>query len=488
MSAPPRNHTPRSDRPTRGGAVAKIAAAKGRPLMPWQRTAADVALEVDPETGLYWYGTVLIFVPRQAGKTKLEGDVADHRCLTTRRGRVWYTAQTGKDASSWMRDEHFETLDDATIFGQAGTPQCRYRLSRRAGQEGVAWPATRSTFRVFPPKRTGLHSKQSDLVFVDEAWAYDAEQGAAVRQAIRPTMATRRGSQLWVVSTKGDDASTYLDGYIAMGEASLTQPNTRVCIVDYGIADDVDPEDIDAVAAAHPAYGYTITRETLVDALNDFKTDPTLGGVNGFARGYGNRPTRTRVAAIPAGLWTDAGKPRPEIPARVGIGIDVTPLGDRVAIGGAWRDDAMLWGEVVHDGPTTRELPALVARLAKQRQSPIGYDPASLGALDIIDAIGRNHRDVKTVALTTGQYGAACLAVDSALRAGTFAHSRQAPLDAAVEVATKRPLGDGGFGWGRKTSAGNIAPLVAVTIAARMFDALPRPRRSSGILLPSSTG
>lgn len=453
--------------------------------MPWQRDAVDVALEVDPNTGMYWYGIVVLTVPRQSGKTKVEGDVADHRCLTTPRGRVWYTAQTGKDASAWMRDEHFETLGDATIFGVAGTPQCRYRLSRRAGQEGVAWPATRSTFRVFPPMRTGLHSKQSDLVLVDEAWAYDADQGAEVRQAIRPTMATRRGAQLWIVSSKGDDASTYLDGYIAMGEESLTQPNTRVCFIDYGIADDVDPEDIDAVAAAHPAYGYTITRETLVDALADFKADPTLGGVNGFARGYGNRPTRTRVAAIPAALWTAAGRSRPEIPESVGLGLDVTPLGDRVALGAGWRDgDGNLWGEVVHDGPTSRELPALVAQLARARRSPIGYDPASLGALDIVDAIARNHPNVKTIALTSGQYGAACLAIDSALRSDTFRHSRQAPLDQAVEVATKRSLGDGGFGWGRKSSAGNIAPLVAVTIAGRMFDALRR--RVSGIILPTA--
>ena len=52
-SAPePRAHTPRSDRPTRGPGLVTIARAKRREPMPWQRDLADVALEVDPATGL----------------------------------------------------------------------------------------------------------------------------------------------------------------------------------------------------------------------------------------------------------------------------------------------------------------------------------------------------------------------------------------------------------------------------------------------------
>ena len=474
--ATPRHHTARSDRPTRGGAVAKIAKAKGRPLMPWQREAVDVALEVDPATGRLWYGIVVVTGPRQSGKTKVIGDVADHRCLTTRRGRVWYTAQTGKDASAWMRDEHFETLADAHVFGVPKTDTARYTLSRRAGQEGVSWPLTRSTFRVFPPLRDGLHGKQSDLVFEDEIWAYDVDQGNDVRQAVRPTLATRPGSQSWKVSTKGDDASVYFDGYVDLGEAAVLDPTSRVCFIDYGIGDDVDPEDIDAVAAAHPAVGYTIDRAALVDALNDFKADPKLGGVLGFARAYGNRATRTREAAFPPALWQAAGRPRPTVPARVGLAVDVTPLGDRAAIGAAWRDeDDALWLEVLYSGPTTRDLPQLLHRLASSYRVPVGYDPTSIGVLEVLDAMAKITPAVKAEALTSAQYGSACLTVDKAVRGGTARHSHQADLNTAVDVATKRPLGDGAFGWGRKTSAGCIAELVAVTVAARMFATQPKP-------------
>ena len=130
MTAPPRHHTPRNpDRPTNGPGVALIGAAKGRTYMPWQRDALDVALELDPETGHYCYGIVVISVPRQSGKTTIEGDAADHRCLTTPRARVWITMQNGKTADSWMREEHHADLAAATVFGAPGTPGCRYTRS-----------------------------------------------------------------------------------------------------------------------------------------------------------------------------------------------------------------------------------------------------------------------------------------------------------------------------------------------------------------------
>ena len=59
QSCPPRWSTERADRPTYGGAVAAIATKLGTPLMPWQRHVVDVALEIDPATGLLAYRTVV---------------------------------------------------------------------------------------------------------------------------------------------------------------------------------------------------------------------------------------------------------------------------------------------------------------------------------------------------------------------------------------------------------------------------------------------
>lgn len=476
--ATPRHHTPRSDLPTRGPGVAAIASAKRQPQMPWQRKGCDVALEYYPDSGLYRYGIVVVSVPRQSGKTKTEGDVADHRCLTLPRARVWITMQNGKTVDSWMRSEHFANLAAAKAFGVPGTKSARYHLTKRAGEVGVLWPALGSSFLTFPPKRDALHSKQSDLAMIDEAWAHNAEQGADIRQAVRPTMATRPGAQLWIVSTMGDDSSTFLDDYIEMGRASLGNPNTRVCFIDYGIPDDADPEDLDVIAEHHPAYGHTIGMQTLIDAREEFG-----GDVAGFARAYGNRATRTRETAIPASVWNTAGRPRVDVPSRAGIGLDVTPGGNRAAIAAAWRDqthDGYL--ELLYAGAPTRELPALLSDLARRNQAPITVDRASVGALEVLDAVARLPRPPEVKYLTMGEYAAACGMVLRGVFDDTVHHFNDPDLTAAVEVATKRDLGDGGFGWGRKTSAGSIAELVAGSVALKAFDQLPVGRRITTVM------
>lgn len=506
MTAAPRHHTPRDpSRPTRGHAVATVARAKGRPLMGWQQRAADVTHEVDPATGLYVYGLVIVSVPRQSGKTKLESDVADTRCLTKPRARVWITMQNGKTVDSWMREEHFTDLAGAAAFGVQGTPTCRYQLSKRAGNVGVMWPSLGSSFLTFPPKRDALHSKQSDDVFVDEAWAHNAEAGADIRQAVRPTMATRPDPRLWIVSTMGDDSSVFLDNYIELGKASLHRPGTRVCFIDYGVPEDVVlPDDrdelLELVAAHHPAYcphppqvrqvtdaspgcrvcGGTITMQALLDAHEEFLSDPDKGGLSGFIRAYGNRPTRTRQAAIPPAVWNTAGRPQLDVPERVGLALDVSPSGDRAAVGAAWRDGEHAYLELLHAGPAGRELPQLLVDLARARRVPIAVDRGSYAALEVVDAVAKIDPKIGEAVrfLSMAEYAQACGTLERGVRDDTVHHFHDADLTAAVEVATKRDLGDGGFGWGRKHSAGSIVELVAVTVALKAFDGLPAARRA----------
>ena len=72
-SLKPRYATPRNlARPTDGGKEARIAEALGTPFLPWQRMVSDVFGEIDPDTGTYYYDTLVLTVQRQAGKTTRE--------------------------------------------------------------------------------------------------------------------------------------------------------------------------------------------------------------------------------------------------------------------------------------------------------------------------------------------------------------------------------------------------------------------------------
>ena len=474
MPAKPRHHTPRNPaRATLGGLAAKTWAATGRPFMPWQRAGADVALELDPVTGLLWYDLVIVRVQRQAGKTELVGSVATTRALAKRNARLWYTAQKGKDASEWMRDEYISRLADAqALFGVPKSASCRYLASLRAGQEAVKWKASRSKFQAIPPTKDAMHGKQSDMTIVDEAWYFDAVAGAALRQAIRPTMNTRKGSQLWIVSAGEALDSAYFAEYIELGLLSLNDPDSRVCFIDYGIPEGGDPEDLDLVAASHPAVGYTIDRRALEAARLDFSNDPA-----GWARAYATVTTGAREFAFPPAAWTECGSPAVDPLGAVQLAVDVTPDGSRLAIGGAYTVDGNLDVELIYAGDRDGSALGLLSRLATAHRGPIHYDPQNHAALALDDDLARLHPNTETQAVAAANVAAACGTMTRHVLSRTLRHHHQPDLDDAAKVAVKRPAGDGGVRWSRSRSQGSIAELYAVALAGRAALATPAKRR-----------
>ena len=56
--------------------------------------------------------------------------------------------------------------------------------------------------------------------------------------------------------------------------------------------------------------------------------------------------------------------------------------------------------------------------------------------------------------------------IEDATDSKTLRHRGQADLDDALAIAVTRDVGDGGKAWGRRKSAGDISPVVAVTNAA----------------------
>lgn len=75
-----------------GPRLAGIAAMMGTPLIPWQRYVADVACELDEDTGTFHYDTIVISTPRQCGKSALvdssdtfNASLGRRRLLPTRR-------------------------------------------------------------------------------------------------------------------------------------------------------------------------------------------------------------------------------------------------------------------------------------------------------------------------------------------------------------------------------------------------------------------
>jgi hypothetical protein len=436
-----------------------MAAALGKPLMPWQAQVADVALEVDGN-GRFAYQLVLVTVPRQSGKTTLFGATMDHRALIVPRARVWFTQQSGKHAVDWLINEHWPLLAPFVP---------KVHLRRAAGSEHIKWLPSGGLIRPFPPTPDGLHSKVSDLVVVDEPWAFDLVRGTQIDQAIVPTQATRPSAQVWKVSTAGDATSTWWLGTVEQGRAAVrADRRDGVAYFEWSCPDALDPCDPVSWPLYHPAFGRTVGAEAMTAALD-------MLGPDEFARAYGNRWVSTTARVIPLGAWRAAADIDQDLPTpgRVALAFDVAVDRSDAAVVAAWRDEAGVARlEVAAHEMGVGWLPERLGAL-RARWAPVvvAYDEAG-PALDVADVVRRGGAEL--MGLKAREYAAACAGLLEGLVADPPAlRYRPHPgLDAAANDAARRALGDA-WAWGRRQSAGSLACLTAATCALWAYDHAP---------------
>lgn len=418
--------------------------------MPWQILAAHVVGAVNDDGRPRW-PFIIVTVPRQSGKTTAAGAWAIERAFTVPNARVWYTAQTGQKA----REKWLEVVND---FNRSPFAPM-VKVLKTNGSESMEFARFNSAFRPHPPTEDSLHSMQSDLNLIDEAWAFDEPQADALMQAITPTQATRPHRQTIILSTVGTAASTWLHGLIDQGLAGAED----IFLLDYGIANDQDATDLDAVAASHPAFGYTLDMDSLKAGLRQL-------GPAGFARGYGNRRTGAREMLIHNSTWkacqTTDYMPA-NAPAVIGAAIDIERTETAIAAA-CWVGDIPMI-EVIEVRPGTRWAPAKIEKYCKDlKDAPIvdNVGPSSTLHAELTRR-GLPPMDIKTRELTT----ASAELLDRMTK--TDADGNPAPavrirssshLDLAMAIVEKRRLGDG-WTWQRRSQGGSIAALEAATLA-----------------------
>lgn len=443
----PRFHTPRDYRfKTLGPKAARISAMMGRPLMPWQQQAADVALEID-ERGRFRYKQIVITVPRQSGKTALILALGFHRTLTTPKGKIWYTAQTGQTARErFLKDMAADA--EKLLFPAVN-------VKRGAGDTRLNFPALQSQFRPHPPSDTSLHSEQSDLNILDEPWAFSEVQGDGLIQAIQPTQNTRPNAQTVYLSTMGDARSTWWHRIVDEARAG-NDPKTA--IFDWGLPEADNPEDVEAVIRAHPAVGHTIEAEVVRDAANKMKPAE-------FARAYANIRTQTRVsiftgdvlervirkdasmasgASIALGVAVAWDRSHAVI-AACGLATDGTPVCEILDSrpGSGWVADRLLQLE-------PRWSPEAVLVDARSPASAITADPAV--------------EDIIEIPQSTRVAGGTAAFLDG-IATGSLRLRYDRALAAAFDSLALRTVGDLGQMLDRKNSTGSIAEIEACMLA-----------------------
>lgn len=463
LVCPSRWATPRTrSRASYGGRVAEVAAALGTPLMPWQRYVADVALEVDPATGLLSYREVVVSIPRQQGKTTLGLAVRVHRAVGFGGPQnLVYTAQTRNDARQKWEDEHTPILA-ASLFG----PLVRAR--KRTGAEAFVWSNGSIDALPAPTAKAG-HGKTLDLGFIDEAFAQVDDR---LELAFEPAMVTRPQPQLWVVSTAGTAESRFLRDKVAAGRRQVLGGSSRLAYFEWSAPIDADPVDAATWRGCMPALGHTIEESTIRAVLDKQLAEHGADGLNLFRRAYLNQwvdEFDQGWHVIPKAVWAARGGGESRPTGEVAFGVDAAwPDAEfaSIAVAGVGAGGELLV-QVVEHRPGTSWVPARLAELCERhepcavmldRKGPAGHLVSELEAA----GIGLITPSMDEVAQASGQFHAAVAGDAPRLR-----HYDQPELDAALGAAQKRPLGDA-WTWARK-GATDISPLVAATLALHGF-------------------
>lgn len=456
--------------------------------MPWVRYIYDVAQEVDPVTGWWCYDEVVIFVPRQAGKTTMKVPLYVHRLSTLELGELWMTAQSGKKAlKRWnVARERIERSPLAS--------KVKSKIS--IDHEEIKWLSTGSLLVPFAPNETSMHGESPDLVDIDEWWAFDAVAAKGLKDAYSPGFLTKN-AQAWKTSTAGTSASAGLNADIRAGRAAVEMGRrSGTAYFDWSVPDEVphrgamvpieelpDADLIEACIAIHPAIGFHPTAPA--DRMrHHIRSQFGPGQENkldraGFLRAFGNRTANLDGAwsVIPQPAWVAAMSDK-AIPhgVPVGLGFDVDPDGVDAAVAVAWRrPDGRAVVEVVMVQRGTEWLPATVVGLTSRwdvSQHAVNNAGRARDVADRIFALG-----VELLRLSQIDYAAACERVRAQVvqpQPGVL-HIGQPELNAAVEHVTKRRIGsDGGWGW---APAGDVSvtSLRAATCAVWAADH-PRPK------------
>lgn len=449
----------RPERPTTGAQTAVIARSLGLDPMPAQRYVADVAGELLPD-GTPAYTTVILSMPRRAGKTALALSVLLRAAMAARRRRLWYTAQSRQDAAVVVRDDWLPILASSPL-----DPYVPVRLAN--GSEGISVPRLTSTCRVFAPTPRALHGSSGDLVMFDECWSHPRALGAQLEIAARPLMATRPDGQLWLLSAAGDiDSTWWIDQLDAGRAAAAADTGTGTAFFEWSAdADGVDLDDPAVWFDTHPA-ARTADNPTGTITRDWFHAEHDRAPAQ-FYRVYLNVTDRTGATSAPidADRWRSLAV---DVFDRAGrdlvAGVACSPDQASTSIVVAGVVDGVAVVELVDHRPGHDWAPGrLVDLVDRWRLGAVALDPGgpSSPLLRPCRIAG-----VPIVELPLRDCTAAAADLVAAVRSGTVRNVPAPALDDAAEHARRRTIGDGSWLFGRSNAADvDVSPIEAAAFA-----------------------
>ncbi len=431
-------------------------------------------IQVEADDGVYLAGET--FVPTHNSileARELLGLFVDERRFPGVGSRL--TVHTAHEAKT--AHEAFERLES----GITNTPRLRAQLSGKPRHsEGGEVIRLRNGRRIRFRTRTsgGGRGLSGDLLVFDEAMILMG----GVHEAVWPIVTARPNSQIWYTGSAVDKNEPLMDEHGIVfsrvrkrgiaGDADLLYCEWSL---PYENPDEVPPlvaADPEAWARSNPGLDVRLSRRIITVEQRSLSH-------RGFARerlGVADWPDPDQSnRVIDEAKWATAALDKDSLEAimqdPVCFAVDVSPGRTRAAIGVAGRNaGGKNQVEVVKRfRGTSGVIPTLLELIAKHgRRCEVMVDGVGAAA-SLIPAMERERLNV--VPVTAGEHARGCgmfydgIVGDEEINLPpTLNHLSDPALNAAVQGAAKRPLGER-WAWSRKESTIDISPLVATTLA-----------------------
>lgn len=421
--------------------------------MEWQRYVWDVSQEINPETGLRQYRTVVLVVPRQCGKsTGIDAQLV-HGALRAPDTTSLYMAQSQEFAGRRLIDDVItKKLDRSGVF------RGRYRPYRARGNQRINWRNGSITATGANNATAGHGLTLNGDAILDEAFAHT---DFTSMNAVSPTMITCPDPQLWVASCVGDGTDQLVEHFQDIGSAAVLDPESTTAYFEWSAEDDAPHDDPATWRATIPALGHTITEDRVREELI------RLGPAD-FGRSYlCRRPTAAFTSKIDPTIWARQARPMADAMPIAPLVLVADVAHDRsaasitvVASTGNPEHPTELVGIVDRRAGTSWLVPELrrlqrarrPAAIVGDRRSPLGslFDRMEAALGPILEP------DANEFARAGG------LLLDE-LDDGAVVHIGQDELTAAAGQARHRPVNDL-WCWDRRHSPVDLSPLTTLTL------------------------
>ena len=456
-----------------GGRAVELAADAGLELDEVQRAVLHGALGVCGDDG-WAAGEVGLVVPRQNGKTTV---LLARILLGLERGeQILYTAHRVDSAA-----EVFKSLVALVRASPELEPQLT-RIMFSNGREAIHLAnGGRVLFGTRSTSRTGRGFSLDTLIF-DEAH-YVSEQGLT---AIVPTVSAReRPVQLWF-SASAVDQQVHEHGLVLarVRERALRREAEGLAFFEWSAglfdpdgrelrAGEVTPEMVDDEQLWEQANPALASGRITIERLRAEREQMPHRGWIVERLCIGDYPDTSGTAPAPVTVeeWRELCDPKSKRVGELVLAFDVAP--DRraalVACGRRGVDD-LLHVELLRASAGTGWLLDEVDRLCAK------YDVAEVvcdgygGNLAVAKVLGDSGLKVRT--LVGSEHASACGKLLDLVAEQGFRHIGQPELEQALRGAQAKPVGDA-WAWSRKQSSGDIAIVVAATVALAAGSEIP---------------